>query len=204
MITVKHIERLWNARQYDRLLQELLSSRPEATVRLEAELPGSLPAAALAIVRLDELGQSHQPITGALVRALLAAQNADGGWADPMLSALCLRALLCGRGYGEAIDRGLFYLSTMQKAEGIWPAIPFRRMPADPFASAFVLLQLGDQPRFRSAVRFFDALDWFEQHERALDATTGKLWERAAAKCRRRVAVAMAVDVPQDDAVVLF
>ncbi|HLL89320.1 MAG TPA: hypothetical protein VK324_08450 [Tepidisphaeraceae bacterium] len=188
MITVKHIERVWTARQYDRLLKELLSARPEATVRLEAELAGSLPAAALAVVRLDELGQSHVPLYATLVRAILAAQNADGGWTDPMQSALCLRALLCGRGHGEAIDRGLFYLATMQKSEGVWPAIPFRRMPADPFASAFILLQLGDQPKFRAAVRFFDALDWFEQHEHTLEASTRKLWDRAASRCRLRVA----------------
>jgi hypothetical protein len=190
MITVKHIERLWTARQYDRLLRELLSARPEATVRLEAELSGSLPAAALGVIRLDELGQAHAPLYATLVRAILAAQNPDGGWTDPMLSALCLRALLCGRGNGEAVDRGLFYLSTMQKAEGLWPAIPFRRMPADPFASAFILLQLGDQPKFREAVRFFDALNWFELHEHTLDASTRKLWDRAAARCRLRVAMA--------------
>ena len=38
-------------------------------------------------------------------------------------------------------------------------------MPGDAFASAFVLYQLGNNARFRGAVRFGDAVHWFEQHE---------------------------------------
>src|SRR2546428_386722 len=83
-------------------------------------------------------------------RALLAAQNVnDGGWGDPVVTALCVRALLCGRGNGPSIDFGLRYLANLQKTEGVWPAGPIRRLPADPAASAFVLFQLGDRPHFR-------------------------------------------------------
>ena len=184
MITVKQLERLWKARSHGRMIKELLASRPENSTRLEVELAAPVPAAALAIVRLDELSQGHVPLYGKLLRRVLSGQEADGGWGDPLTTAICLRALLAGRGHGIAIDRGLFYLANMQKSEGIWPKVPFRRLPADAYVSAFVLLQLGDKPQFRGAVRFFDALDWFESHEQELDAETRRLWDHASARCQ--------------------
>jgi hypothetical protein len=36
-------------------------------------------------------------------------------------------------------------------------------MPADPAASLFTLYQLGDKDRFREAVRFSEAVAWFER-----------------------------------------
>lgn len=184
MTTLRQIERLWAARRYESLFRQLLAARPEASFRLEVELARALPAAALALIRLDELCQSHQPLANELLRTILAAQESDGGWGDPMTTALCLRALLTGRGTGDSIDRGLFYLANLQKSDGIWPNAPLRRLPADPFASAFILHQLGDQPRFRSAVRFFDALNWFDRHESTLDPESRRLWDRAAVRCR--------------------
>jgi hypothetical protein len=183
MITVRQIERLWTGKAYERLFRELLSARPEASLRLEMELGRSIPTAALAMIRLEELSQSFVPIYGQFLRTILNDQHADGGWGEPMTTALCLRALMCDRGHGLAIERGLQYLANMQKAEGIWPNVPIRRMPADPFASAFILLELGDKAPFRKAVRFFEALSWFEANEAALDGETRKLWDRAAVRC---------------------
>jgi len=187
MITVKHIERLWTGRMYDRLFRELLANRPEGGLRLELELTGACratPAAAMAMIRLNELGQSHHPLQGKLVRTLIATQEPDGGWGDPIATTFALRALLADNGDGAVIDRGLHYLAMLQKPEGIWPNVPFRRMPADPYVSAFILNQLGGNSRFRAAVRFFDALDWFESHESSLDPETRRLWDRASLRCR--------------------
>lgn len=184
MTTVRQIERLWNARQYTRLFRDLIATRPERGFRLEMELDKPVPTAALALIRLEELTQSHVPLYSQLLRTVLSAQESDGGWGDPMATALCLRALMAGEGQGLAIEQGLMYLGALQKTEGIWPNVPMRRMPADPYISAFILYQLGDAPRFRSAVRFFDALNWFETHEHALDTETRQLWDRAALRCR--------------------
>jgi hypothetical protein len=185
MMTVRMIERLWAARNYQRLFHELIASRPEASFPLEAEL-ARLPAsgAALALIRLDELSQSQTRITPELVRALLSAQDADGGWTDPMATALCLRALLLSEGHGLAIQRALTYLANMQKTEGIWPKLPFRRMPADSFASAFILFHLGDKRDFRAAVRFPDAVNWFHYHQHTLDVETRQLWQLTSLRCR--------------------
>ena len=187
MITLKHIERLRTGRMYDRLFRERITNRPESALPLELELSTEsrlVPAAALAAIRLVELNQSHLPLQGKLIRALIATQESDGGWGDPLMTALALRALLSDRGNGDAIDHAMQYLAMLQRPEGLWPKVPLRRMPADPYVSAFLLYQLGEHSRFRQAVRFFDAVDWFEANESTLDRETRMLWDRASLRCR--------------------
>jgi hypothetical protein len=186
MITVRQIERAWSARTYEKLFRELVAARPEAAFRFEMEQGRAVPAAAMAVIRLDELSQSYVSVCGKLLRAIIAAQESDGGWGDAMTTALCVRALLCSAGDGVALDRGLTYLANLQKPEGIWPAVPLRRMPADAYGSAFILYQLGDTARFRESVRFDEAVDWFERNEATLDADARRLWERARHRCRVR------------------
>jgi hypothetical protein len=182
MITVRQIQKSWSAKAYDRLLEQLTAPRAEASDRLLSHMPGPMPAAAMACIRLDELAQSYVPLYSELVRAILNAQQPDGGWGDVMVTAVCLKALMNGQGSGEAIERGLASLASLQKPEGIWPSMPVRRMPADAFASAFVLSQLGDKQAFRDAVRFNDAVQWFAANELGLDEETRKLYRRSAAR----------------------
>src|SRR4051794_5966612 len=186
MITVRQIERLWENRQYDRLTTELLGNRAEDSARLRAYLSGSLPAAALALIRLDELNQAHAALAQKLIRRLLVSQSADGGWDDPLVTSLCARALMSAGGQGAAIDRALAHLADLQKTEGIWPKEPIRRLGADAYVSSFILFQLGGVAQFRQTVRLDDAVHWFESHSDRLDADTRRLWELAALKCRVR------------------
>jgi hypothetical protein len=183
MITVRQIQRVWGSGDFDRLVQQLLSPRAEGGSRGERLLAGPVPAAALGVIRLDELSQSFVPLYGQLLRVILTAQQPDGGWGDPMTTAICLRALLCGRGNGESIDRGLNHLAGIQKDDGLWPNPPLRRMPSDPYASAFILLQLGDRAEFRTAVKFSEAVDWFRSNGLMLDQDTARLWTYAARRC---------------------
>lgn len=184
MQTARQIERFWNGRQFDRLARELLAARLEASDRLASELSRNVPAAALALIRLDELNQSRHPLTQKLIHCILAAQESDGGWGEPLVTALCLRALLCSRGQGVSIERGMTYLADMQKAEGAWPLVPIRRTTEDAFVSAFILFQLAGDPSFRAAVRFDAAVEWFMQNEPKLDEDTRKLWQRVSLRCR--------------------
>jgi hypothetical protein len=190
MTTVRQIERLWNSRSYERICRDLLANRPESSLRLEIELSPRAAAAAIALIRLDELNQSHAPLCSQLIKSLISYQLPDGSWEDPMTTALCLRALLLGQGAGFAIERALLYFAHLQKAEGIWPNVPLRRMPADPYVSAFILYQLGPSTPFRSAVRFLDALQWFEQNEPNLDPESRRLWDRASLRCRLEISPA--------------
>jgi hypothetical protein len=185
MLTVRQLERFWTGQQYHRILCMCIELRQEASPRMSDALTGAIPAAAMAIVRLDELAQAHQPFFSQLVRTVLAAQEADGGWGEPMTTALCLRALLCCRGDGAAIDRGMEYLAGLQKDDGCWPRVPIRRLPADPFVSAFVLFHLAQQPRFIHAVRVGDAIEWFESHSDSLDADTQRLWRSVSTRLGR-------------------
>lgn len=184
MMTVRQIERYWESKAYGRLFTELLSARPEGSLRLGVNRTSAVPAAALSVIRLDELSQSHVRLYPQLLKTILSAQEADGGWGDLVTTALCLRALFCGNGNGPSIDRGLAYIAGLQKVEGIWPHIPIRRMPADPYVSALLLYQLADQARFRAAVRLDDAAQWFSLHEPSLDAETRNLWNRVRTRCR--------------------
>jgi hypothetical protein len=184
MITVKQIERAWNARQYERMYRDLIAFRPEATLHLQFESGWSAPAAAMAMIRMDELCQGHVPLFGKLLRTLIATQQADGGWGDVTTTAICLRALLCGNGHGESIDRGMAFLANLQKSNGLWPQLAHRRLPEDSQASAAVLLYLGQYPAFQSAVRFDEATAWFENNETFLDTSTREIWRRASRRCR--------------------
>lgn len=184
MITVRQVERDWEGRKYEKLLAALTATRPEGMFPFDTAGGRMVPAAAMALVRLDELNQSHVPLYGRLVRALLASQSSgDGGWLDPALTAFCVRGLAAGRGNGVSIERGLDYLADLQKSDGLWPAGPIRRMVADPCASAFILYQLGDNPRFRDAVRFDNAVRWFEAHACRLDSEAKAWWQLARMKC---------------------
>ena len=185
MITIRHIERLFDDHQHRRLYRELIGGRPEATFALEPVLARAVPLAALGMIRLDELSQSHTALYRRLLNVVLTAQQADGGWTDPMTTALCLRALLSGGGQGgAAVERGLRYLASLQQPKGTWPREPLRRMPLDAFASAFILMQLGDREPFRRAVHFDDACAWFATEQKSLDPETRRLWSHAAVRCR--------------------
>lgn len=103
------------------------------------------------------------------------------------MTALCIRSLLLGKGSGPAIDRGLAYLGNLQQSDGIWPAVPIRRMPADPATSAFILSQLGEQPLFRDAARVEDAFNWFARHRASLDSQTAQTWDRLRVRLQPRL-----------------
>src|SRR4051812_2523637 len=98
MITIRQIERDWVAHKHEKLFDVLVEHRPEGSFPFELTDGRSLPAAAMALIRLDELSQTHVPLYSRLLRTLLAARNVnDGGWGEPVVTALCLRALMAGR-----------------------------------------------------------------------------------------------------------
>jgi hypothetical protein len=195
MMTVRQIEKRWDARQYQRLLDELVAARPEAAAIARLDGGAAVAAAALSVVRLSELNQSAAPISRQHLRTILAAQETDGGWGEPLLSALCLRALLLDAGTGAAVEAAITYLANLQQADGPWPRIPIRRMPADSFTTAFILFHLADHPSFRQSVNIPAALAWMSRQEPHLDDDTAQLWRHARLRARistRPAAMALA------------
>ena len=185
MLTVRQIERLYVARDFSRLLHDLTSHRADALIRWDARANRGTLAAAMAAIRLDELSQAHHAFCGKMIHAVLASQEADGGWGDPLSTALCLRALLASKGNGSSIDRGMAYLVAVQQDGGSFPAGPFRRMPADGHVTAAVLYLLGEFETFASAVGASDAADWIDHNLSTLDDPTRILWRHGSVRCRR-------------------
>jgi hypothetical protein len=179
MVTVRQLEKLWDARKYAKMLDELIAPRIEAIAVAELQQSPCAAAAALALIRLDELHQAHALLCTRLIQNLISLQQADGGWGDVAITALCIRALSLQNGRGYCIERGLTYLADLQQPAGIWPKIPLRRMPADALVSAFVLLQLADLEPFRQIVDADAAFAWFETNRWALDPAAKSIWDHA-------------------------
>lgn len=176
MMTVRQIQRLWDRRQYKHLVEDLSAQRVEGlAVRELADRPAAA-AAAWGLIRLEELNQPQVPLCRVLIGAIIARQEADGGWGDVAVTALCLRALSLWDGQGAIVERGMNYLARLQQPTGIWPRIPIRRMSADPLVSAFVMLQLSDNSLFRSTINFAAAVNWFQGHILETDAAAQTLW----------------------------
>ena len=184
MITLRHIERLFFEHKHLKLFRELALGRPEADCALEPFLARAVPAAAMGVIRLDELNQSHTPLYRRLINAVLTAQQRDGGWEDPMVTAVCLRALMTSTIHADAVAKGLALLAGLQKSDGAWPREPIRRMPADALTSAYILLQLAEREVFRGTVRFDAAVRWLECHVHPLEPHVQRLWTHAAVRCR--------------------
>jgi len=198
MLTVRQIERLYRAHDYSRLLHDLTSHRAEALIRWDARANRAVLAAAMSAARLDELSQAHHPFCAKMIQSVLTAQDADGGWGDPLTTALCLRALLSSKGDGQAIQRGMAYLAALQQDEGAFPAGPFRRMPADGHVSVVILYLLAEYPSFAEAVRTSDAADWLDRNLKTLDDPTRVIWRHGSMRCRRQPQTACRV--PQSPA----
>lgn len=180
MLTVKQVERWWQMQAFDRLIDELCTGRAEATGGIRQLFTGPVAAAALAVIRLDELHQSHLPLAGKMVRFLIAGQAPDGGWGDAVTTALALRALSRNAGTGLCVERAVGRLANLQRDDGQWPREAFRRFEGDPAVTAFVLFQLAET-RTVAANELID---------RTLDRVTGDLTDRQLAPLRRRVASA--------------
>jgi hypothetical protein len=187
MMTLRMIERLWNGKSYLALYNLLIGARPERAFGFQTQLSSLAGVTALAIIRRDALNQSAAPFCTRLIHTLLNTQEADGGWGDLVTTTMCVRALACNQGAGVALERGLAHLAHLQKAQGIWPDGPMRRMPEDPKVSLFILYELGHLPAFRAAIRFDDARAWFERYMQVLSGECAGLWERAKLKCRQQV-----------------
>jgi len=189
MTTPRLLERLWNERKYPQLIDLLRAGRADLDPAVATRLTGPTAAAALAVIRLDELGQSLHPFASVAIRALIASQQPDGGWGDLAVTAMALRALRCSRGTGHVVTRGMQFLAAMQKPAGAWPTEPIRRLPADPALTAFILLHLAGDGDLARLARVDEALDWLHRHRCEIAPETRPWVDRATARWRRAATV---------------
>ena len=186
MMTIRMIERTFGAKDYSRLLHDLTSHRADALIRWDAQAARPTLAAAMGAIRMDELSQAHHPLSGKLLAVVLGSQDADGGWGDPLSTALCLRALMANKGHGPAVDRGLAYLAAVQHETGAFPAGPFRRMTADAHTTSAILYLLGEFELTWDHTNAVAAADWLDANPEAIDDATRVLWRHGSLRCRHR------------------
>ncbi|MBC7782382.1 MAG: hypothetical protein H7144_00970 [Burkholderiales bacterium] len=155
MLTVRQMNRLWEMSSFDRLIDELCAGRAESAGGVRQLIVGRVSAAALAVIRLGELHQAHQPLAGKLVRFLVRVQESDGCFGDTAATALCVRALASSDGAGAALTSAVDFLEKLQRDDGEWPVESLRRMPGDPAVTAFVIRQLVES-RAPAAVALVD------------------------------------------------
>ncbi len=195
MMTIKQAERFWGLKAYERLIDELCQGRAEAVGGIRQLIRGPEAAAALCVIRMHELLQSHQPFVAKMLRFLVASQQADGGFDDAVTTALAMRALATDRGAGLALESAIRYLDVLQRDDGEWAREPLRRMPGDPAVTAFVLLQLVESRLPRAEQLVHRTLDRVAGDDHAVPAHKNPREERISPNIdqqllplRRRVA----------------
>lgn len=169
MLTTAKLSRLWKQAKYRALVREVCEGRPEARLELDTRCGGPTAAAALGLLRLVELNQSHLPLAAELASRLLWTQNRNGSWGGeanepiPLVTVLAVRALASkpgesritvGRIPGIGLDRPAGGASgrlsdsvaawSTAVARGVdWLVASQPTWRDDPFTVGFVLLQVG-------------------------------------------------------------
>lgn len=198
MLTIRQIERLWNAGDFARLARELLAGRAELSPRTLLDSSYRVPCAAMALIRIDEFAQNFHPLAGRLIKVLVSAQDPDGGWGDPATTALVLRALSTSRGHGLSVSRGLAFLGAMQKEDGLFPAVPLKRTAGDAHVTSLILLHLTHVPNGTAAINLPLAHAALAKHQPTLitrgliGATKPTEHPNPTAQVRRRADLAVA------------
>ena len=205
MLNLDLMERLYNAKAFDRLLHAVVNNGLETPLPLRVRLSNA-PAGAVAIAlrRAVQLDYGRSDLTDRMARFLLAAQADDGSFdSDPLITAAAAAAwgrLLADRHadpdphVAHAREAALVALAAMQDDDGLFQAAADRTEQDRALTAAFVLFLLAGDDTFRQTVRIADLCRWFEQRHDRLDRDTERLWRmsRKAPKRTRRRRAALA------------
>lgn len=165
MTSVRQIDGLWSEGRTRQLVTELTRFRPDFPASLIDSLSSSaVVAAALAMMRLQELDQTLFASYEGLERKLLASQAEDGSFGSIPVTALACRALLVEPTSSEALRKGLEYLGSMQREDGSFPIDSPRRLPGDLLTTALCIYHLSRDDRAKRALRFELAGRWLADH----------------------------------------
>jgi hypothetical protein len=171
MTTARQIQKLWQTNDYKRLVRLCLEARADALEPILPMLSGPVGSAALALIRLTELSPFPTPMHAGLAQVLANHQRENGGWGDPVLTAVAVRALLSAELQRDRASAGISHLGRLQRDDGLWPAGESTRLPGDPVVTLFVLLQLGVEAAFRFVTRVDRAIEAIDAHP-SLDASS--------------------------------
>ena len=206
MLNLNLIERLFDAKAFDRLLNSVAANGLELPLPLQVRL-SQAPAGgvAMALRRATELAYGRTDLARRLSDFLLADQGEDGSFdGDPLITAAAAAAL--GRlptqrdtDIGPTIvyarEAAIVALAGMQAEDGLFFSDIDRSSEDRALTAAFVLFLLGGDDLFRRAIRIADLCRWFEQRHDQLDRSTRRLWRMSGVgvrKTRRRAGEAIA------------
>ncbi len=188
MLSLNLIERLFDAREFDRLLDSVAGNGLELPLPLRIGLSqAAAGVVAVALRRTVDLSYTHTLLAERMATFLLAAQSDDGSFdADPLITAAAAAAwgrMLTERhaGPGSPIAAGrtmaMAALAQMQTDDGLFRSTNDRSLEDMEMTAAFVLFLLGNDDAFCSAIRIADLCRWFEQRHARLDRMTQRLWQ---------------------------
>lgn len=193
MISVHMIARMFETRQFDRLLGALEGNGLALPLPLRAVLlQNPVGIVALALRRLAELTYGPTESAAAMTAALLQAQAADGTFERcPVVTAAAAAALrqLAEQpgGYDPEVslahERAVAGLAALQRDDGLFAAHDDRTDQDREMTSAFVLYLLAGDEQFRQAVRMHDLMNWLDDRaaEGRLAEDVSRLWRMARA-----------------------
>ena len=196
MLNLQLIERLFDAKAFDRLLSGVVANGLELPLPLQVRLSQApAGAVAMALRRATELAYGGTDLARRLAGFLLMDQAEDGSFdADPLITAAAAAAL--GRlpaqrdaGIGPTIvhakEAAIVALAGMQAEDGLFFSSMDRSSEDRALTAAFVLFLLGGDDLFRRAIRIADLCRWFEQRHDQLDRSTRRLWRMSGVGVRR-------------------
>lgn len=214
MISLPRLARLAEAREFDRLLDEVArNGRPlPLPVRLRLSQPDSLPAAAtgLALQRVVQLTYRPSALIALLARTLLDLQQDDGSFGSTGATAIAVASLLAladqvrsipaawarledRSGSARSATREELEHAALRAMHALFEAQE-RTIGAlidgqtgligDKLDSAIVLWQLGTDPRFAAMIRYEDLLASVVDAGIAHDRAAGPLVERVVGSVR--------------------
>jgi hypothetical protein len=164
---------------------------------------------ALALRRVLEITYGPTALSRELTEALLQMQNDDGsfgaaGYAatgedprgsttaaqpsgDPLATAAAIAAFTSllrehASAHPEAAlarERAIAALAATQAEDGLFQYPLDRTVEDRALAAAFMLALLASDDDVRSAVRYADLMNWFEERDAALGEPTARLWRMA-------------------------
>lgn len=194
MLSATHIQKLFDGRDYSRMIGCLAQNGTALPLQLQARLTQSAAAVGLGLRRLSELIYGQTSLSMAMTDSLIRDQLPEGAFPgtvdnDPLATAAAAAGLAAvlreqqtmpDQALTDALDRALIALTTMQDAEGLFRHSDDRTEEDRALTSAFVLFLLARLPRFRESIRFAELMTWFDERADRLDDDTAQLYHMAS------------------------